>query len=174
MKIRLLLAAVVTGSALAALPPPPKAGMMSRVRASGTVTRIDVAPEMDDTASAVVTTRGGHMAATQGDKTINALLIALVGATTVAYLKHAGSSGVAGSGASDSNYAAGLLYSGVALLGNTGVSAIRKILARHVGNAQQVRRPRPWVAPSCATSPRCPRARSKLAARGGCLPRRPR
>ena len=40
MKIRLLLAAVVTGSALAALPPPPKAGMMSRVRASGTVTRM--------------------------------------------------------------------------------------------------------------------------------------
>ena len=38
------------------------------------------------------------------------------------------------------NYATGLLYSGVALMGNTAVSALRKVLAKDpdVGNAAQV------------------------------------
>ncbi len=44
---------------------------------------------------------------------------------------------VSSSGA-DSNYVEGLMYSMVALIGNTGVSSLRKILAKHVGNAQQV------------------------------------
>jgi len=35
-------------------------------------------------------------------------------------------------------FATGLAYSGLALLGNTGVSALRKMLGKHVGSAQQV------------------------------------
>ena len=89
--------------------------------------------------------RGGSvaLASTTSNTFANALLLGLVAATALAYKSFLGSAGRAATAAAasdDAKYAAGLFYSGVALLGNTGVSAVRKVLARQpgVGNAQQV------------------------------------
>ena len=53
--------------------------------------------------------------------------------------QHASGLGGSVNDADAAQYAEGLFYSGIALLGNTGVSSLRKVLARSVGNAQQVR-----------------------------------
>ena len=86
-------------------------------------------------------TRGGG--APGAGLTSTLMLGALVLATFTSFMR-ARADGVVGVGAPSTgeaaNYATGLLYSGVALVGNTAVSALRKVLARDpdVGNAEQV------------------------------------
>ena len=101
--------------------------------------------KMDDAGArsrdiALKTPRGGEAGVPPGTLSVtNLALLALVGATAFSYRGFALANGGGGGNAGENaDYAAGLMYSGIALIGNTGVSTLRKILARHVGNAQQV------------------------------------
>ena len=81
---------------------------------------------------ATLASRGGaHML-----RGVDALLAVLAVSTLVAYRQRPCTDSSNDKGV---NFAAGMLYSCLALVGNTSVSACRKLIARHnVGNAQQV------------------------------------
>lgn len=155
---RLVLGLSLCGQALAEVPTLPikaasmsnKRGLPRRPAAQGTNHGVGALAVSTTTTAAVLSARpalslataarggGGAVLAASGSGVINGFLLAMVCGTAWAYLKHAGGLGGSVSNADAAQYAEGLFYSGIALLGNTGVSSMRKVLARHVGNAQQV------------------------------------